>query len=81
MGTSPTYTPIPCVQHERLEFAVLRRQELRLRLRHGVDATEELIVLPTDVVTRDGAEWLSFETGSGQTQVVRLDHILDFEYL
>ena len=81
MGAPPVYTPIPCVQHERLEFAVLRRQKLRLRLGHGEDATEELIVLPTDVVTRDGAEWLSFQTDSGQNRVVRLDRILGFEYL
>jgi hypothetical protein len=32
-GMASDYVPIACVEHERLEFAVLRRQRLRLEYR------------------------------------------------
>jgi Rho-binding antiterminator len=32
-------------------------------------------LLPRDVYTRDGAEWLLAETGSGETLTVRLDSL------
>ncbi|MEW5892159.1 MAG: transcriptional antiterminator, Rof [Pseudomonadota bacterium] len=69
------YQPIPCAFHESLEFAVLRRQ--RLRLRYRTEAGEvEAVVLPLDVATRDGAEWLSFQAEAGARQVIRLDAIV-----
>lgn len=70
------YVPISCVAHERLEFAVLRRQKLRLRLCDEAGAEQILVVLPTDVATRDQAEWLSYRDESGQPGLVRLDRIL-----
>ena len=73
------YVPIPCIAHEKLEFAVLRRQKLRLRLRGEGGVERVLIALPTDVATRDGAEWLSYRTQEGETGMVRLDGILSAE--
>lgn len=70
------YVPIPCIEHERLEFAVLRRQRLRLQLRDASGNTRTLTVLPTDVATREQAEWLTYREDSGAVAVVRLDHIL-----
>ena len=71
------YVPIPCIAHEKLEFAVLRRQKLRLRLREEGGGERTITVLPTDVATRDGAEWLSYRTEDGEDGVVRLDCILN----
>lgn len=72
----PEYVPIACAEHERLEFAVLRRQRLHLRQR-GEDGEErEGVVLPTDVQTRDRAEWLSYLDADGAAGVVRLDRII-----
>jgi len=51
------YVPITCVDHDRLELAVLKRRKLYLRLRDG-DGWTELDVLPLDVYTQAGAEWL-----------------------
>jgi Transcriptional antiterminator len=62
------YQAIACSQHETLELAVLRRQWLDLR----VDG-EPVRLLPRDVYTRDGAEWLRAETASGEERVLRLD--------
>ncbi|MEW6679055.1 MAG: Rho-binding antiterminator [Pseudomonadota bacterium] len=70
------YVPISCMAHERLEFAVLRGQKLRLRLKQEDGSAQELVVLPTDVATRNQAEWLSFRKEDGQTDEVRLDQIL-----
>jgi len=70
------YVPIPCIEHERLEFAVLRRQRLALKISGANGEIRELVVLPTDVATRDQAEWLSYREDGGMTGVVRLDRIL-----
>jgi Rho-binding antiterminator len=69
------YQPVACAFHEGLEFAVLRRQSLRLRYVEG--AVEiEAVVLPLDVATHDGAEWLTFQAESDASQVIRLDAIV-----
>jgi Rho-binding antiterminator len=70
------YQPIACAAHERLEVAVLRRQRLNLAWR--TEAGEERVetVLPVDVATRAGAEWLTVKLVDGQAEVIRLDRIL-----
>ena len=73
------YLPIPCVEHERLEYAVLKRQHLRLRFLDAAGARRELLVLPIDVATRDGAEWLSYRDEAGGEGVLRLDRLLSFD--
>jgi Rho-binding antiterminator len=69
------YVPIACSEHERLEFAVLRRQKLALQVQDESGNTRTLIVLPTDVATRAQAEWLTYRDDSGAEGVVRLDRI------
>lgn len=64
------YRPIDCVLHERLEFAALRRERVRLALADG-----RLEGLVLDVFTRDGAEWLKLEDPAGQIVILRLDAI------
>ncbi|MHB1592399.1 MAG: transcriptional antiterminator, Rof [Sulfuricella sp.] len=72
------YLPIACIQHERLEFSVLRRIPLMLEYRlEGQDRVEK--VMPLDVATRDGAEWLKFRHKDGSVEEIRLDRILSFE--
>ena len=70
------YVPIACIEHERLEFAVLRRQKLELRVQDEFGSTQTLTVMPTDVATRDQAEWLTYREDSGAEGIVRLDRIL-----
>ena len=64
------YQPIPCVQHERLEFAALTRQWLEVEVG---GATQRL--LPLDVYTRGGAEWLQARTVAGELVTLRLDRL------
>lgn len=68
------YRPIACADHERLEFAALTRQWLDVNVTAG-DHVGRQRVLPRDVYTRDGAEWLLAETGSGEKLTVRLDSL------
>ena len=68
------YQPISCMQHERLEFAVLRRIPLKLQLANGA----AMDGLALDVYTRASAEWLKFREVSGAEQVIRLDQIASF---
>ena len=70
------YVPIACIEHERLEFAVLRRQRLLLRFLDLHGNEQHLRVLPVDVATRDGAEWLTYRPESGETGLLRLDRML-----
>lgn len=73
------YLPIPCAQHERLEFSVLRRIPLLMEYQSD-GGSVCLTVMPLDVTTRDGAEWLKFMTrGSGnEIREIRLDAIISF---
>ena len=63
------YQPIPCAQHERLEFAALTKQWLEVRVEGGMAQR----LLPLDVYTRDGAEWLQAQTAAGDVVTLRLD--------
>ena len=67
MSDTP-YQPIPCIQHERLEYAALTRQWLDVK----VDGTVQRL-LPLDVYTRDGAEWLQARNEVGEPVTLRLD--------
>lgn len=70
------YIPISCAEHERLEFAVLRRRGLQLTW-VGEDGQTQCHeqVRPLDVATRNGAEWLAIRRPGGETEWVRLDRI------
>jgi Rho-binding antiterminator len=74
------YQPIPCVQHERLEFSVLRKILLRLEFVEQGERKHEK-VLPLDVNTRNGAEWLKFRREDGSETEIRLDAITGFQEL
>ena len=65
------YAPIPCAQHERLEFAALRREWLETQ----VDGAPQRL-RPLDVYTREGAEWLRAEIEGGETLTLRLDRVI-----
>lgn len=70
------YVPIACIAHERLEFAVLKRQRVGLVYRDEAGGEHSADVLPLDVYTREGAEWLVVRDAAGAEFTVRLDRIL-----
>ncbi len=66
------YRSIACADHERLEFAALTRQWLDVNVTTG-DQTGVQRLLPLDVYTSKGAEWLTAQTESGEKTTLRLD--------
>ena len=68
------YQPIACADHERLEFAALKRQWLDVNVKAGERVGHQRL-MPVDVYTRDGAEWLVAETESGERLTLRLDRL------
>ena len=74
MVASAPYTPVACVLHERLEFAVPRRLTLHVR---WTDDSGLLTarVQPLDVKTRDGAKRLTPRQPDGRVMEARLDRI------
>ena len=62
------YRSIPCADHERLEFSALIRQWLDV----SVDGVVQRL-LPLDVYSREGAEWLQARNEAGETVTLRLD--------
>lgn len=72
------YQPITCIQHEILEFSVLRRIPLAMvYLLNGLSINEK--IFPLDVYTRDKSEWLKFRREDGSVAEIRLDWILSFD--
>ncbi len=68
------YQPIACASHERLEFAVLRRQWLEVKVIQGEHAGQHRL-LPLDVYAREGVEWLLAQNEAGEKFALRLDWI------
>lgn len=76
------YNPISCDDHDRLELAVMHGTPLQITYRDAAGHTQtETHVRATDVTTKDGAEWLTFQFSSGETRALRLDWIVSFEQL
>ena len=68
------YQPISCINHERLEFAVIKRQWLNVEMVQGDWAGVQRL-LPVDVYACGGVEWLEAQTESGKRLKLRLDAI------
>jgi Rho-binding antiterminator len=69
-----SYQPISCINHERLEFAVLKKQWLNIQIQKGEWAGAHRL-LPLDVYARNGVEWLETQNESGEKLKLRLDEI------
>jgi Rho-binding antiterminator len=69
------YEPIACGLHENYQFAVIKRAALDLSWLADDGSVQQGRLLPLDVYTREGAEYLSARTGDGELLVIRLDRI------
>jgi transcriptional antiterminator Rof (Rho-off) len=55
------YKPISCELHSSLELWIMHREHVKLAWRtQGRDEVEIGVVMPVDVATEDGAEYLYF---------------------
>ncbi len=72
--TTTGYVPISCDLHSEYELAILRRQRLRLVWTDG-NVVHDETVLPLDLKTTNGEEFLVCRTKEDMTQSVRLDRV------
>lgn len=66
------YRPISCINHERLELAVIKHLWLDVEVLSG-EQSGRCRLLPLDVYAQDGMEWLEAETQAGERVRLRLD--------
>lgn len=72
------YVPISCALHSGYELAILRRQWLCLVWADDNstgNVIHDELVLPLDLKTANGEEFLVCRTKDGVTQDIRLDHV------
>jgi len=77
MSDAAAYRPIACTLHDRLEAACLRHQPVTLTWRDADGNDHTATVVPRDVRSRTGAEYLVVEHEGG-TPEIRLDRLLRF---
>ena len=74
MTMSDHYTPISCAAHSELELAVMHRRRLHLRWHDG-NVWRDGIVVPLDLQTRRGEEFLICRLPTGEDVDIRLDRL------
>jgi transcriptional antiterminator Rof (Rho-off) len=72
---SDDYKPVSCATHSEYELAIMHRQKLQLHWHNkaGNERVEE--VTPTDMITRNQAEYLLVKTNKHSLIEIRLDRI------
>ena len=76
------YTPIDCGLHSQYELAIMRGWRLRMRWRDEAGGSHLETLRPTDMETREGAEYMLVESGDHREALrIRLDMIDDWECL
>lgn len=74
-GSEPAYRPISCAEYSVFELAILQRRSLRLLWRED-NVYYRLTVVPLDLETRRGEEFLHCQLPTGERMRLRLDYIL-----
>lgn len=75
------YTPIDCGLYSQYELAIMHRDRLQLGWRDPAGNVHIGCVTPTDLRTRNGAEFMVVAGQDGETHEIRLDRILHFTRL
>jgi transcriptional antiterminator Rof (Rho-off) len=75
MSDAADYRPIACTLHDRLEAACLRRRSIAIAWRDADGLNHSAIVIPRDVRSRPGAEYLEVDH-DGTSIEIRLDRLL-----
>ena len=73
------YTPVDCGLHSSYELAIMQHQLVRLSWLDNEASMHTETVLPTDLVTRNGEDFMRITRAGGDSLEIRLDHIRRFE--
>ncbi len=78
MSEVPTdYQPIGCDIYSEYELAIMHRTHLRLHWRDAAGLHHLALLLPRDLETCQGEEFLHAEDSAGERYRIRLDYILE----
>ena len=69
------YRPVDCGLHSEYELAIMHASMLRVSWRDSCGAKHTGLLLPTDLYSRNGEEFMVAQTPSGETLEIRLDRI------
>ena len=77
MNKSDGYKPVSCAAHSEYELVIMHKRKLKISWLNakGNTVTEE--VLPTDMITRDHAEYLLVIDQDNTHKEIRLDKIIE----
>jgi transcriptional antiterminator Rof (Rho-off) len=71
------YRPIDCGLHSAYELAVMHAEKLRLSWYDDAGTKHVDLLVPADLVTRGGEEFMVALTAGGEKMEIRLDRICD----
>lgn len=71
------YTPIDCGVYSEYELAIMRKWKLRISWRDTQRLTHIEVLLPRDLQTRCGEEFLIADSHNGDRLEIRLDQITE----
>lgn len=71
------YIPIDCGLYSEYELAIIRRWKLRIVWKDADGVSHVEMLLPRDLKTLQGEEFLIAETTSGERLEIRLDQIAE----
>lgn len=69
------YRPIPCAVYSLYEIAILHHKPLRVRWRDMDGVTYMETLIPEDLITSDGEEFLLAHNAEGHCRRLRLDRL------
>lgn len=75
------YVPIDCGLHSEYELTIMRRTTLRLCWRDADDDIHIERLIPVDLQTRNGEEFMLAISADGSELCIRLDHIIKTDNL
>jgi transcriptional antiterminator Rof (Rho-off) len=70
------YVPIDCDRHSALELLAMRRTPVIVRSRQPEGTVSVVEAVASDVLTRDGAEYLILRDQADEELSIRLDRLL-----
>jgi len=75
------YVPISCDRHSEFELAIMRKQKLRVGWRDPQGSMHLEVLLPQDMMTQNGAEYMIAQSVDGHSYQLRLDYIIQTNIL
>jgi Rho-binding antiterminator len=72
------YVPVDCGLYSEYELAIMHRDKLRLSWQDHAGDAHIGVVVPTDLRTCNGAEFMIVTGQDGSTLEIRLDRILQY---